>query len=361
MDFTGKARSLEDVEPAASRAAQARPRYSLKVRRSAFLRLWMVGCLALVLVVAMPAANAEARMASAPSDDTQTDAVALQAGSARGESDSTGSATPARDASGVALSQHADTRTATLGAAIDQLVAASGASAGVTLVELGGSAPIVWSDNGSAVFTAASTYKLAAMMMEAQNIATGASDPNGQVCYDPADYEAGWFDDYEPGECFTRSDLASRAGLESDNTAGHMLVGDVGGSAALNAWAASAGATNSSFFDGNTTTADDLASLWLAEADGRLGGQAAQAWLYPLLTNTNYESGIPAGVGPGAQVVHKVGAVDLAVDDAALVLSGPDGPYVLTVMTDELGGDAAWQLVASISAAVWQFEASRLQ
>lgn len=243
--------------------------------------------------------------------------------------------------------------------AVQQLITGSGANVGVTLIELGGSGPITWTVNGSEVFTAASTYKLAALILEAENIAAGTTDPNGLVCFQPDDYEAGWFDDYSPGSCFTRNDLAWRAGAVSDNTAGHMLVRDVGGADALNAWAGSVGATNSAFFSGNTTTSDDLATLWVAEAGGHLGGAAAQAWLYPLLTNTATESGIPAGVGSGAVVVHKTGTIDAVDNDAALVAAGPDGPFVITVMTDGLGDAAGWQLIAAISASVWDFEASR--
>src|SRR5690348_1435211 len=247
----------------------------------------------------------------------------------------------------------------TLTAAIDQVVQAGGGSVGVTLIELGGTAPLVWSYNGGQVFTAASTYKLAALMMEAQNIAAGATDPSGLVCYQDDDYEAGWFDDYADGVCFTRSELAQRAGLYSDNTAGHMLVRDLGGAAVLNAWAASAGATSSVFFTDNTTTAADLAVLWAAEAKGKLGGAAAQAWLYPLLVGTATEAGVPAGVASRSVVVHKTGALDAEENDAALVQSGPNGAYVLTVMTDGLGGDAGWQTIASISSDVWSFEAGR--
>jgi beta-lactamase class A len=243
--------------------------------------------------------------------------------------------------------------------ALEALITASGAAAALTLVELGGAAPVVRSVNGSEVFTAASTYKLAALMLEAQDIAAGIKDPNGVVCFQADDYEAGWFDDYSDGACFTRNDLALRAGTYSDNTAGHMLVRDVGGASALNAWAASAGATSSAFFDGNnTTTSSDLAALWVAEAEGKLGGAAAQAWLYPVLTNTRTESGVPAGVS-GATVVHKTGTIDLVENDAALVTPGPAGPYVLVVLTDGLGGTDGWQLIANLSAAVWQFEAAR--
>jgi hypothetical protein len=241
---------------------------------------------------------------------------------------------------------------------VDALIAAGGARTSVTLVELGGTGPVSWSVNGDDVFTAASTYKLAALMLEAENIATGKTDPNGSVCFEADDYESGWFDDYAVGVCFTRTELAVRAGIYSDNTAGHMLVRDVGGAAVLNAWAASIGDTSSQFFDGNTTTSVDLAALWDAEAQGGLGGTAAQTWLYPLLTGTRTESGVPAGVG-GVTVVHKTGTIDLVENDAALVTSGPDGAYVLVVMTDGLGGAAGWQLIAGISAAIWQFEATR--
>jgi beta-lactamase class A len=250
---------------------------------------------------------------------------------------------------------------AALVAALQQVVAGSGATVGVSVVELGGQDPITWSLDAGTVFTAASTYKLAALMMEAMKIAAGTTDPNGLVCYQESDYEAGWFDDYAPGVCFTRNELASRAAKQSDNTAGHMLVRDLGGAAVLNAWTASVGTTSSAFFEGNTTTAGDLAALWVAEASGDLGGAAAQAWLYPLLTRTTTESGIPAGVPAGATVVHKTGTIDAVNNDAALVMSGPDGAYVLTVMTDGLGGALGWGLIASASAAVWQAELARTQ
>ena len=247
----------------------------------------------------------------------------------------------------------------TLTAKIEALVNASGASVGVTLIELGGNTPLVWSLNGSSVFTAASTYKLVALMMEAQNIASGRTNPNGYICYEEADNEAGWYDDYEIGACFTRNELARRAGLRSDNTAGRMLVRDVGGADAVNAWAASLGAKKSVFFSDNTTSSDDLAVVWAAEAKGSLGGSAAQAWLYPLLTGTKTEAGIPAGVAGRSTVVHKTGTLDQVANDAALVIKGPNGAYALTVMTDGLGGAEGWQLISAISSAVWSFEAAR--
>ena len=196
-------------------------------------------------------------------------------------------------------------------------------------------------------------------MMEAQNIASGKTSAGGSVCFQDADYEAGWYHDYEPGACFTRTELARRAGQMSDNTAGHMLVRDVGGPDVLNAWAASVGTKESVFFTNNTTSANDLAALWAAEARGSLGGTHAQSWLYPVLTGTKTEAGIPAGVAGRSVVVHKTGTLDRIDNDAALVQSGPNGPYVLSVMTDGLGGSGGWALIASIASTVWSFESAR--
>jgi beta-lactamase class A len=310
---------------------------------AAMLTLVLVALVTSPLIVAAHAARKVTASVTTAASGTRTSASSSAAGT-----------------SAMAAAPMAAARDSTaLVAALEQLAAESGASVSVTVVELGGSDPLTWSLDGGAVFTAASTYKLVALMMEAQNIASGSTDPNGLVCYQDSDYEAGWFDDYAPGECFTRNELASRAAQQSDNTAGHMLVRDVGGADALNAWAASAGTTDSAFFDANTTTAADLAVLWTAEANGSLGGAAAQSWLYPLLTGTTTEAGVPAGVPAGTTVVHKTGAIDAVENDAALVTTGPDGPYVLVVMTDGLGGAPGWGLIAGISATVWQTEESR--
>ena len=243
--------------------------------------------------------------------------------------------------------------------AVAGIVAASGGEVGVSLIELGGAAPSVWSSRGAAPMDAASTYKLPALMAEAQLVAEKKINPAGTVCFEDSDWEEGWYDDYAAGDCYSRNVLASRAGIDSDNTAGHMLVRDIGGAEALNAYAVGLGAMDSMFFDGNQTTSDDLARLLAAEATGSAGGASAQAWLYPNLTKTRFEAGIPAGVPAGTTVIHKTGELDPVVDDAAIISGGKSGPYVLTVMTDGPGGDAAWGTVAQISAAVWAYEATR--
>jgi Beta-lactamase enzyme family len=246
-----------------------------------------------------------------------------------------------------------------LAADLTRIAGAGGARASLSLIELGGTAPLaLWSVKGDATWQADSTYKLPLLMAQAQGIASGRFKANDSLCYKTSDYEAGWYDDYAPGECFTRNVLATRVGHYSDNTAAHILVRYLGGSTALNAFAKSMGATTSKFFVPNTTTTNDLARLWVAEARGDAGGAVAQKWLYPLITNTYWESGIPAGT-PRAPVVHKVGYNGKSINDAALVVRGPKGAYVLTICTYGPGNAAGWAVVSKMANRVWLFEAAR--
>jgi beta-lactamase class A len=246
---------------------------------------------------------------------------------------------------------------AALSADLTTIAHAAGAHASVSLIELGGNRPEAWSLTGDLRWTAASVYKLPLLMAEAQGIASGRLHGSDELCYEASDSEVGYYDDYYPGECFKRDILAQRIGLRSDNTAAHILVRYLGGASALNAFAKSMGATESQFYDFNTTTSSDLARLWASEASGKAGGRSAQRWLYPLLTKTNYESGIPAGT-PSAPVIHKIGLLNTNLHDAALVANGPHGAYVLVICSDG-GAAGGWPLLARLAQRVWQFESAR--
>jgi hypothetical protein len=216
-----------------------------------------------------------------------------------------------------------------LSADLTRIASAGGASASISLIELGGTAPLpLWSVKGTTSWQADSTYKLPLLMAEGQGIASGKFKVTDSLCYKSSDYEAGWYDDYAPGKCFMRGVLATRVGHFSDNTAAHILVRYLGGSTALNAFAMSMGAT------------------------------VSQKWLYPLLTNTYWESGIPAGT-PRTPVVHKVGYNGKSINDAALVVRGPRGAYVLAICTYGPGNAAGWNIVSKMANRVWLFEAAR--
>lgn len=242
---------------------------------------------------------------------------------------------------------------------VQRLLDDAGASGGVSLIELGSRGPQSWSYQGDQQFAAASTYKLPLLMQEAQNVASGRWHGTDLLCYQDGDWEDGYYSDYQEGFCLSRSQLGHRVGKASDNTAAHIMIRYDGGSSSLNSYARAHGTQHSAFYDPNTTTAGDLARLWANEANGRAGGRQAQQYLYPMLTRTAYEQGIPAGVPTKTTVVHKIGILGGVVNDAALVLGGPGGAYVLAICTDGPGSDAGWTLLADVSRAVWQFEATR--
>jgi beta-lactamase class A len=237
---------------------------------------------------------------------------------------------------------------------------ASGRHVGIAVVELGGSAAQSWSLNGDDQFTAASTYKLPLLEANAQAIAAGKASPNDQLCYQSSDWEAGWFGDYADGACYSRQELAYRIGHYSDNTAAHILMRELGGGDVLNDYARNAGATGSAFWDPNTTTTNDLAHLWVAEATGRLGGKVAQDWLYQLLSHTYGDSGIGAGVpDPPGLVVRKGGWINATENDSSVIYGAAAGPYVLVICTDGNGDASGWQMLADMSAKVWAYEVTR--
>jgi beta-lactamase class A len=301
-----------------------------------------------------------AQTAPAPSDATQAQPPA-PAADQQASPDATQPSTGSQDSFGITVMVLAPQPRSFVQLQSDIIAEAGAANAhiSVSLTELGGYNPQSWSLDGGQQIVAASTYKLPLLMAEAQLITSGQAGAGDVLCYDSADYEAGWFDDYAPGVCFTRADLAVRAGKYSDNTAAHILVRYLGGTGALNGFAAAHGAKNSAYYDPNVTTTDDLASLIKSEVEGQVGGSAAQQWLYPLLNHTAFEAGIPAGA-PGAYVVHKIGMLDSIVNDAALVSGAPNGSYILVVSVDGPGGDAGFAAIAQISSKVWLFEASRL-
>src|SRR3982074_422155 len=182
----------------------------------------------------------------------------------------------------------------------------------------------------------------------AQQIAAGETSPSAVRCFDAGDAEDGWFTDYADVSCFPRDDLAVRTGRYSDNTAAHILVRHLGGPDALNAYAKSIGMTASALWIPNTTTTDDLTAAWVDEALGRLGAGPAQAWLYPVLTHTASELGIPAGLPGTATVVHKVGTMYGTENDSGYIVNGTIA-YVLSVSVDGLDEAAGFALTARCS------------
>ncbi len=103
----------------------------------------------------------------------------------------------------------------------------------------------------------------------------------------------------------------------------------------------------------NTTTARDLARLFVALADGQAASAERSREMLDILSAQEFNARIPAGLPPGVRVAHKTGEITRLAHDAGIVYPAHRAPYVLVVLTTGLeSGDSA-RLIAAISKQVW--------
>jgi beta-lactamase class A len=101
-------------------------------------------------------------------------------------------------------------------------------------------------------------------------------------------------------------------------------------------------------------TADDLARLMVALAEGRLAGAAATAACESTLRAQTYRDGIPAGLPDDLVVGNKTGWIDGVNHDIALVRATGLPPVGIAVLVTAPGGPEQREAgIARITAAVW--------
>ena len=104
----------------------------------------------------------------------------------------------------------------------------------------------------------------------------------------------------------------------------------------------------------NVVTADDLARLMVAVAEGRLAGPAATAACERTLLSQSYRDGIPAGLPAGLVVGNKTGWIDGVNHDVALVRASALPPVGIAVLVTAPGTPAEREAgIARITRAVW--------
>jgi beta-lactamase class A len=104
----------------------------------------------------------------------------------------------------------------------------------------------------------------------------------------------------------------------------------------------------------NLVTADDLAKVMVALADGVLAGSEASAECERILRAQSYRAGIPAGLPAGVDVGNKTGWIDGVNHDVALVRAPGLRPMGLAVLVSAPGSpDEREAGIARITAAVW--------
>jgi beta-lactamase class A len=197
---------------------------------------------------------------------------------------------------------------------------------GISLVELSGKRRrAVFQDDKT--FTTASTYKLFVAYSTLKRVEEGGWK---------------WSDQIQGNrnleKCF--DDMIVR----SDNACAEAMLQKIGFKAATSEIQA-LGLKNTTFLKGDTplTTAGDL-SLFNAmlQSNQMLSQQGSRDRLIEAMKRNIFRQGIPAGTS--SQVADKVGFLDGLFHDAAIVY-GPNGPYVLTIMSD----GSNWATIADLT------------
>lgn len=106
----------------------------------------------------------------------------------------------------------------------------------------------------------------------------------------------------------------------------------------------------------NLITAEDLALVLAALAEGRLAGASATAECERILRNQTHRAGIPGGLPPDAVVANKTGWIDGVNHDVALVRPTAGMPVVIAVLCSTPGTPEEREAgIARITEAVWDF------
>ena len=103
----------------------------------------------------------------------------------------------------------------------------------------------------------------------------------------------------------------------------------------------------------NTTTAEGLAVLLTAIAEGKAVDADASRQMVEILSRQHFNDGIPAGLPPGMKVAHKTGEITKIHHDAAIVYAPK--PFVLVILVRGLAErkDSA-ALMADITGLLYQ-------
>ena len=110
----------------------------------------------------------------------------------------------------------------------------------------------------------------------------------------------------------------------------------------------------------NETTAEALATLFVALRDGRAVSPGSDAAMRDILSDQRFNEMIPAGLPEGVRVAHKTGEITAIHHDAGIVYPEATAPYVLVILTRGLADpDASAALGAEASAAVYAWLLSR--
>ncbi|MEA5529574.1 serine hydrolase [Dolichospermum sp. UHCC 0684] len=168
---------------------------------------------------------------------------------------------------------------------------------------------------------------------------------------------------YQPtGSKYTALDVATKMITISDNTATNMLVAKLGGQEALNGRFRSWGLITTMIrnplpdLEGtNTTSPRELGNLISMVNQGNMVSMRSRDLILNIMSRTERDNLLPAGLGKGANAYHKTGDIGTMLADAGLIDVPTGKRYIAAIMVKRPNNDPrAAKLISSISSAAYQ-------
>ena len=165
-----------------------------------------------------------------------------------------------------------------------------------------------------------------------------------------------------PGSKYTALDLVTKMITISDNTATNMLIAKLGGQEVLNGRFRSWGLTTTMIrnplpdLEGtNTTSPRELGNLISMVNQGNVVSMRSRDLMLNIMSRTERDNLLPAGLGKGANAYHKTGDIGTMLADAGLIDVPTGKRYIAAIMVQRPNNDPrAAKLISSISSAAYQ-------
>lgn len=164
---------------------------------------------------------------------------------------------------------------------------------------------------------------------------------------------------FDAGTELTVRKLMEEMGKKSDNTAPVVLTRMIGKETVMAVMQELD--MHASDFGENTTTARDVANMWVKLYRREVVQEEGIAAMWEYLQDSIYEDRIPVGVPEEVEVIHKVGTDINVWADAGIVIdpSGNVPPFVMVIMNKDVHQDEAKITVPELVKMVWEYESTR--
>lgn len=204
------------------------------------------------------------------------------------------------------------------------------------------------------IFTAASLIKLPVLVSLYKEAEEGRISLDKKYALKDSDKIVGAGSLYSKpvGTILTFRELAKLMGKESDNTA-FGIVRTILGDEKINQVISKFGLTRTSLEE-NTTSPKDMGAIFYELYKSKYLTKDHSEVILNYLTDTVYESWLPAGISDDVRVAHKFGREVHVVNDAGIIFAKK--PFILVIMSKGVVEKEADEVIPKLSKIIYEYE-----